>query len=54
MNLMGFLGFGTSLSTSSAPSFTGLTTNVISTTTTAPSLGLGGINSAPYGGELAG
>jgi hypothetical protein len=36
---------------SSAPAFTGLTTNVISTTTTAPSLGLGGINSTPFGGE---
>jgi hypothetical protein len=33
---------------------TGLTTNVISTTTAAPSLGLGGINSTPFGGDLSG
>nr|CAG4642024.1 EOG090X0D34 [Eurycercus lamellatus] len=51
-------GFGTStggfnLGTSTAPTFTGLTTSVISTTPSAPSLGLGGINSSPFGGDLA-
>nr|CAG4650466.1 EOG090X0D34 [Sida crystallina] len=51
---LGTGGFGLiGAATSSAPSFSGLTTNVITTTTTAPSLGLGGISSAPFGGESA-
>ncbi|XP_046452713.1 nucleoporin p58/p45-like isoform X1 [Daphnia pulex] len=44
-------GFG--LGAASSAPFTGLTTNVISTTTTAPSLGLGGINSTTFGGDLS-
>nr|CAG4635052.1 EOG090X0D34 [Alona affinis] len=43
-------GFGIG-ATSTAP--TGLTTSVISSTPSAPSLGLGGINSTPFGGDFA-
>nr|CAG4637334.1 EOG090X0D34 [Ceriodaphnia reticulata] len=52
-SVAGSFGTGFGVGSVSNTPLAGLTTNVISTTTTAPSLGLGGINSTPFGNDLA-
>nr|CAG4649666.1 EOG090X0D34 [Scapholeberis mucronata] len=54
-NTLGTTSFGSGfgLGLSSSAGLTGLTTNVMTTAASAPSVGLGGINSTPFGGDLA-